>query len=441
MKFPYNLPDKIFLDEIGAQIRPNPRNRHGLFSKIIWAVYIALLMTNLGPVSPCYADESGIPKVGFLVSKTKQAIEEKSLIMGFQTFFREKSVDPSQYLIVQQYDDSEDSLLSSLANLLKEPNVKILVAPSDLDDSKDVLTAASSSEVLTFVTNPCVRFVSGEICRPNIFRVAPNTYLSSQPLARWALLNIGRKVFITGDDSEPGNELSDFFALGLEKIGGSFGDRIMVPLDSNDFDSVFQKLEESKADFIFAAFSEKTAPKFIKAYTEKNIAEKYPLVGVGSLTAYPEPIKELGKSGLGIRTLCSIKDPIAFGKSIDWKEAGNPDLAMAAQGYYIAGIFYSCLQEKAFEGSSLQKTYEFVSKLTVEGPQGKIQFDANREAILEMEVCHWEHDSNGSLIRVLDEKFDKCHSLDFGCGGVGFPDRPELAQPETGQTLWEEHNQ
>lgn len=408
-------------------------------------VFSLLLVFTLGPFgSKSFCSPSGVadkPLVGFLTPEGEETSKEKSLISGFELFFKERSVDPSDYFVVRKYGNSPDSLLGALAELLKTDKVRVIVTPVELRDALEVVSATAEVKAIVFVTNPAVKFVAGEMCRPNVFRICPNTYVSSQPLAKWAFLNLGHKVFIVNDESPESGEQADFFALGMERIGGSFGDRFVLPKDSSDYDKVFEKLEEIKPDFVFAALSGPMADRFVRTYISKGLAKRFPIIGVGSLTDYPETQNGLEPHWLGIRTLTSIKDPLKLAKSIEPGMPVHPTPGLVAQGYDIANVFYSCIQSDCFKDDSVDKVIDFISKLTIDGLRGAMAFDANREAIVPMNITHWERDSKTGLIRVVDEVVGPCRSLDFGCGGVGFPDRPELTTPEPNQGLWEEHQQ
>lgn len=392
-------------------------------------------------VDNCWADSQTQSVVGFMIPKKDPSAREKSLVVGFELYFREKGLDPAKFLATQEYGTSEEEVLEALAELTKSKDVRIIVTPVRLEFAEQVVAGTASAESLVFVTNPAVRFVSGEMCRTNVFRVCPNTYVSSQPLARWAFQNIGRKIFIVNEGTEIASEQADFFALGSEKIGSSFGDRFVVMPDFTKYEKIFEKLEEVKPAFVFAAMSPNISASFVDAYCAKGLEKKYPLIGVESLTAYPDPVSKLKNSGLGIRTLCSLVDPVGLFKAASFGALTSPDLDMVAQGYDIAAVFYSCLNAGCFAESSIEKASQFASKLTLEGPRGNIQFDANHEAVLAMRVSHWEKGADGGLLRVVDEQLEPCRSIDFGCGLVGFPDRPEAASQDVNQGLWEEHQQ
>ena len=415
--------------------------RRDIFSLVLAFLFLISLICQISVSSMCHADDLGGPLVGFLIPKNGEGVEEKSLISGFSLFFREKSENPSLRYIQRYYDDSEASLLESLAELMKIPGLKAIVAPYDLKGTQQVIDATAASDLLIFITHPSVRFVSGELCRPNIFRATPNTYVSSQPLARWAFLNLGHKVFIINEDSEVANEQGDFFALGMEKIGGSFGDRYIIRKDSPGYEDIFERIKEVKPDFVFAALSNDSASAFVKAFHDFGTMSKIPLVGSDSLTAYPLPLKSVADKALGIRTLSSVKNPVNLANDLKEETPGAINLEMVAQGYDIANLIFSCIQKGVFSSGQDQKAHEFVMKLSVEGLRGLLRFDANGEAIVPMAVVHWETDPGGGFKRIVDEQPEPFRSIDFGCGCVGFPDRPEPVSAESSQGLWEEHQQ
>ncbi len=84
-----------------------------------------------------------------------------------------------------------------------------------------------------------------------------------QPLAAWAVSEIGTKAFITGDNDVQGNEQADFFALGFEKVGGTFVDRVMT--DASKIKEVLGMIHGSDAEFVFAGFKGETARAFLNA--------------------------------------------------------------------------------------------------------------------------------------------------------------------------------
>lgn len=412
-----------------------------IFPRILAFLFLIPLICSISNSSSCHADDMDGPVAGFLIPKNGDGVDEKSLIAGFSLFFREKSVNPSSRYIEKYYDNSEESLLASLAELMKTPGLKAVIAPNEIRGTQQVIDATAASDLLVFVTHPSVRFISGELCRPNIFRATANTYVSSQPLARWAFLNLGHKVFIVNEDSEVANEQGDFFALGMEKIGGSFGDRYIIRKDAPAYEDIFERIREVKPDFVFAALSNDSASAFVKAFQDFGTMSKIPLIGSESLTAYPLPLKSIGDKAVGVRTLSSIKNPVNLANDLKGELPGAINLEMVAQGYDIANLIFSCIQKGVFTGGHDQKPHECIMKQSVEGLRGLLRFDANGEAIVPMAVVHWETDPATGFKRIIDEQPEPFRSIDFGCGGVGFPDRPEPLSAESNQGLWEEHQQ
>ncbi len=79
---------------------------------------------------------------------------------------------------------------------------------------------------------------------------------------------------------------------------------------------------------------------------------------------------------------------------------------------------------------------KFIEDIEIDGPRGKITFDKNHEPIIEAYVQEISA-SNRSYSYNIVAELGKVSSLDFGCGKVGFPKRPELdLKPE--EELWSE---
>jgi hypothetical protein len=72
---------------------------------------------------------------------------------------------------------------------------------------------------------------------------------------------------------------------------------------------------------------------------------------------------------------------------------------------------------------------DHIPNLKIEGPSGTIRFDANHESVANVFVQEWKA-VKGKLSRTKLADLGEFPSLDFGCGKVGFPKRPEIDLPE-----------
>lgn len=384
---------------------------------------------------------NGAIKVGFILPQQGAlAGEANAMLAGFECCLKEKGGQSVE--IVRKDSGAEDKkTLEALAELVMKNQVQFLVCPPSLDGSEKILHASAEASSLIFVTNPSVRLGAGELCVPSSFRVRPNTFQSAQPLAAWAVKNIGLRVFITGDDDTEGNEEADFFAYGFEKAGGTFVNRIMAAPGTANMKPVLDAVAKSKPDLVFASFRKKSADDFLKAYHNSNPPLACPLIGPESLTAWPSFQKGAGKAALGVRTLTTMANPGEFTarvKKVTGKEVN--DAARAADGYDIAQIVIKSSRDAAGENPDRAALIKFVEDIELEGPRGKIRFDKNHEPLLDVMVQEWTF-GGGVFSQKILANVGGCASPDFGCGRIGFPKRPEKDLKEEEEQGWLEHEE
>jgi branched-chain amino acid transport system substrate-binding protein len=328
-------------------------------------------------------------------------------------------------LVSRDPGPAESRTVESLTELVVNEKVQFLVGPMSLEATEKAVHGSAGSGAILFVINPSVRFTAGELCMNSSFRVRANTYQVSRPMAPWALKNLGTNVFLTGTDAPIQNEQADFFAYGFERAGGEFTDRVMVEAESEDFDELLQSIRDAAPDLVFAAFSGRQAALFIKAFRNASPALPQALLGPDSLTSFPYPFAELGTSATGIKTLGAVSDPTALAERIK-SELGRDitNAERAAEGYDIAGLVthvVSTLDGRPWDPSAAVDTLEGAN---FSGFRGPVRFDANHEPILELVVEEWRA-IGASYRRHSLERLGEVSSLDFGCGRVGFPERPD----------------
>jgi ABC-type branched-subunit amino acid transport system substrate-binding protein len=407
----------------------------------------------MGGWNPARAEDIARTPVGIILPEDGPfAADAKSLMAGFELYVKEKAATAPKLDVVTMDPGRDDGkILEVIADLVMKQKVPFLVAPPSLEGTEKAIHALSGEKVVTFITNPHLRFVSGERCSSTMFRLRANSFQAAQPLAPWALKNVGLKAFITGDDVSVKNEEADAFAYGIERFGGVFVDRIMIRPESDDLDTVLTAIEKSSADFVFAAVSDDNVPRFIDAYRAKS-GIRQPLLGPDSLTGFPQTVEALGKRCAGIRTLGCVKDPQGLVKRIrETLRRDVSDVTRAAEGYDIAAAV--CQAIAGIPGESDPVKYaQFIEKAEIDGPRGKIRFDANHDPLMEVLVQEWVPEGIGKdkdkgkekakskekakgkdhaihkakgFKRTIVAELGVCHSLDFGCGRVGFPKGPD----------------
>jgi len=377
-------------------------------------------------------------KVGMVLPEQGPFSQDaRSLAAGFDCYLKEKG--PLRIEVTRRDSGPNDEkTLEALAELLVTEKVDFLISPMSLDGAEKAVHGISNSSTVLFVMNPSVKLVAGELCHGSAFRVRPNTYQRCYPLSSWVIQNLGPRTFITGSDDKEGNETADFFAYSFDKSGGTFGERVMMRPGSDNFRRIIDAIEKTRSDFIFAAFGKKDAVGFLRAMdSRKHRGWLKRIVGPDSLISYPVGASTLSKVGDGLKTLSCVKTPSDFVQRIR-KTTGIDvsDAERAAEGHDIANIIHTSTKNVAWDANNASLLIEFLENISVDGPRGVLKFDKNHEPILDMVIQEWQFGNSLLKPNILQE-IQGVKSLDFGCGKVGFPQRPRGEVGEDG-SLWED---
>ncbi len=407
--------------DLGTRCRNVPSNPSRREFLIGAGASIAILVLGIPQAG---AKTSPALKVGLILPEGGPSSDEaKSLAAGFDLFWKENG-SPVPEILRKDSGPNDEATLEALTDLAVNNEVRFLIGPPTPAGSEKIVHGLTAGKAILFVTNPCVRLVAGEMCTSASFRLCPNTWQSSQPLAAWALKSLGRRVFITGLDDPQGNEEADFFAYGFDRAGGSFGDRVMAASKEADMAAVLSAAAKAKPDFVFASFRQQSAREFLKAWSGASLPKQVPVIGPGGLTAFPHTLQELGSSCAGVKTLTTMKKPAEFEDRLK-KQLGRevPYVCRAAEGYDIGQVIARVMKEGAVGTGDVSEIAGFIEGIDITGPRGKIRFDKNHEPILDVMIQEWEPSGNTFSQKVVKD-LGSCSSPDFGCGKVGFPRRP-----------------
>ena len=366
-------------------------------------------------------------RVGIIMSgDSEKSSDLESLVAGFELFVKERRASTLK-LLKKHAGHKDEKTLAALVGLLAREDVQFLIGPDSLAGTEKCIHGLPADKAILFVTNPSVRFVSGELCAPGAFRLTPNTYQSARPLAGWALSSLGAKAFLVGSDDDEGNEEADFFAYGFERAGGKFANRIMAPPEAKPITDAIQEILAAKPSFVFSSFRGKASQLFLKQYFDGKKSGLPPLIGPESLATYPQPAEALGKICDGLRTEVFLKDPVKFAAKVR-RQTGRrvANAERAAEGYDIAHVILKASEKYGAhnKGAEASKLIDIVEQIEIDGPRGKIRFDKNHEPILDAHVAEWQWNGKALGSKTIKD-LGTCQSLDFGCGRVGFPQRPK----------------
>lgn len=217
---------------------------------------------------------------------------------------------------------------------------------------------------------------------PLVVRTSFTTWQTSTPIAKVAHDAGVEKVISVVSDYGPGVDAENAFKAGFEKEGGSVVEAIRMPLSTNDFSPIMQRIKDSGAQAVFAFLpSGPTTLGFVKAYNENGLKDAgIKFFAPGDLTQESD-LPALGEAALGIQTTfhyaVSHDSPEnkAFVEAAS-KAIGNPaELSFPSVGAYDGmHVIYKMIEATGGEQDA-EKAVEAVKGLSWVSPRGPVSID------------------------------------------------------------------
>lgn len=425
-----------------SMIRRFPNLRTGLsqFSRREFLISALLSSALFLTGSAAWADKpEERTRIGFIYPDSgKMEVDAKSFMAGFDLSFDRENHRPVDVLR-KSYKANTDEMEGALDEWIREGKVLFVVLFGDVEGSEKAIKTCAQAKSLLFVTNRSVKLVSGEVCGPNVFRVSPNNYVLSEPLAPWAVQNVGTKVFVTGSDDIDSNEQCDFFAFGFERAGGGFADRLMWDGSPESMTSILATIRNSEADFIFACFGDQDAGNFLKAFNCEDPKSRKKVIGPGTLTSLAVKDNFGVDTILNIPTLTNVINPVSIMSRVRRVSgAGGFSVDRVSEGYNLGQIVNTLAKDSLLKMEDFDSLAKFVLSSKYDGLNGTFTFDKNHDVIADSWVAKWEIKSGGLSQKVV-AALGASASLDFGCGKVGFPNRHDSGSSDD-EGVWEENS-
>ncbi|AKR55479.1 amino acid-binding protein [Youhaiella tibetensis] len=138
---------------------------------------------------------------------------------------------------------------------------------------------------------------------PYVVRTSFTTWQTSAPMAKVAKAKGIEKVITVVSDYGPGVDSETAFKTTFEAEGGTVVESIRMPLSTNDFSPIMQRIKDSGAQAVFAFLpSGPTTLGFVKSYNENGLRDAgVTLLAPGDLTQESD-LPALGDSALGLLT-------------------------------------------------------------------------------------------------------------------------------------------
>ncbi|ENN85017.1 putative branched-chain amino acid ABC transporter [Rhizobium freirei PRF 81] len=217
---------------------------------------------------------------------------------------------------------------------------------------------------------------------PLVVRTSFTTWQTSTPIAKVASDAGVKKVISVVSDYGPGVDAENAFKAGFEKQGGQVVQAIRMPLSTNDFSPIMQRIKDSGAQGVFAFLpSGPTTLGFVKAYNENGLKSAgIKLFAPGDLTQESD-LPALGDAALGMQTTFhyAISHDSAENKAFvaaAGKAIGNPaELTFPAVGAFDGmHVIYKMIEATGGKQDA-QKAVDAVKGLSWVSPRGPVAID------------------------------------------------------------------
>ncbi|KQQ55119.1 amino acid-binding protein [Rhizobium sp. Leaf311] len=217
---------------------------------------------------------------------------------------------------------------------------------------------------------------------PLVVRTSFTTWQTSTPIAKVAYDRGVKKVISVVSDYGPGVDAENAFKAGFEKAGGEVVEAIRMPLSTNDFSPIMQRIKDSGAQGVFAFLpSGPTTLGFVKAYNENGLKNAgIQVFAPGDLTQESD-LPALGDAALGMLTSFhyAVSHESAENKAFveaASKAIGNPaELTFPAVGAYDGmHVIYKMIEATGGKQDA-EKAVEAVKGLSWTSPRGPVSID------------------------------------------------------------------
>lgn len=288
------------------------------------------------------------------------------------------------YRDVPQADPAQSKALAQ--ELVIKEGVQYLAGFYFTPDAMAVTPLLEQANVPLVVMNAATSAIITK--SPLIVRTSFTTWQTSSPMAKVAKERGVSKVITVVSDYGPGVDAENAFKATFAAEGGTVVESIRMPLATNDFSPIMQRVKDSGAEAVFAFLpSGPTTLGFVKAYNENGLKQAgVQFLAPGDLTQESD-LPALGDPAIGILTTfhyaVSHDSPEnkAFVEAAS-KAIGNPaELSFPSVGAYDGmHVIYKMIEATGGEQNA-QKAVDAVKGLAWESPRGPVEIDAKTRHI------------------------------------------------------------
>lgn len=217
---------------------------------------------------------------------------------------------------------------------------------------------------------------------PYVVRTSFTTWQTSTPMAAVARERGINKIITVVSDYGPGVDSENAFVAGFTGAGGEIVESVRMPMNTNDFSPMMQRIKDSGAEAVFAFLPAGPATLgFMQAYVENGLkAAGVMLLAPGDLTQEPD-LAALGDNALGMLTTfhyaVSHDSPenAAFVEAASKAIGSASDLSFPAVGAYDGMYVISKMIEATGGNQDAAAAVEAVKGLSWISPRGPVSIN------------------------------------------------------------------
>src|SRR6188472_4614200 len=356
-------------------------------------------------------------------------------------------------------DDSSDTAIKETRRLMEQLDADVMIGPLSGDESIAVANYAKQHTDMTFVDGSAgAQDTTLKVQAPNFFRFNGDGAQWNAGLGDLAYNKLGwRKAAVVSDDYSFGWTSTAGFIAEFCAAGGQVTKRVFPPLNTTDYSSYAQQMP-TDVDGTFVAVGGAGLIPFLKAYEQaKGPIDNKKFIG-NLFWGTPGQFEQLGPRVAGAYiggagTAGDLDTPAAqdyatniIGKWFKKFPPGGDAAAQAAStftyGYYLNawGLVKGLQAVKGDISGGQKKLQDAISKVTINGPYGKVSLDKNRNGIAD-EYYLQLYTKNGKLatktvgkVPQVDQTFGGTFSESTPAPGRTFPPCVKKKLPWQGKT-------
>jgi branched-chain amino acid transport system substrate-binding protein len=241
---------------------------------------------------------------------------------------------------------------------------------------------------------------------PYVVRTSFTTAQTTTPLGQAAVERGIKKVITAVSDYGPGIDAENAFKKAFGAAGGTVVESVRMPMQTNDFAPIMQRVKDSGADGLFAFLpSGPTTLGFVKAFNDNGLkAAGIKFIAPGDLTQESD-LPALGNAALGIVTgfHYAVSHDSPENKTFvaaAVKALGNPDeLSFPAVGAYDGMHVIAKMIAATGGKQDAEKAVSAVKGLAWTSPRGPVSIDASTRHITQtIYLREVAADASGKLV-------------------------------------------